>query len=279
MMAELINRKQLKADVKAMLTDAQVSARAMVALYLGIVLVLDLVETFTGDIGLLSTFISILTSLLALILGTGFTLYCMAIRRGERAEFLTLFDGFSFVGKIIALNIIMYFFVFLWSMLFIIPGIIATYRYRFAIYNLCENPGISPMEALDMSKRQTMGYKTQLFMLDMSYLGWTLLVSIPTGVYNLSLSQEMLMDTMAYAGVSTIAAMPVEVSITTALPVWSWVLISGLWRLLVSLFYYSNYQCVELGYFEIAKRTSGVGEGAAPRQDSWTNGPDNMGGF
>ena len=45
-------------------------------------------------------------------------------------------------------------------------GIVAAYRYRFALYNLYENPGIGVMEALDMSKRQTLGYKSQLFTLD-----------------------------------------------------------------------------------------------------------------
>jgi len=54
----------------------------------------------------------------------------------------------------------------------------------------------------------------------------------------------------------------------------------GLWQLAVAIFYLPTYQCVELGYFEIAKSTSGVGEGASPnRQDTWRNGPDDMGGF
>ena len=98
---------------------------------------------------------------------------------GRRAEYLTLFDGFSFVGKVILLNIVIYLFTFFWSLLFVIPGIIAAYRYRFALYNLYENPGIGVMEALNMSKQQTLGYKGQLFMLDLSYIGWLLLASLP----------------------------------------------------------------------------------------------------
>ena len=49
---------------------------------------------------------------------TGFA-YCMDIRRRERSEYAVLFDGFSFTGKIIALNIVINLFVFLWSMLFV----------------------------------------------------------------------------------------------------------------------------------------------------------------
>ena len=96
MMAALINRKQLKADMRALLADAQVSPKAMTALYLGITLLLNMLTYVSGDSGLLSTFVSILVSLVTLVLSSGFVLYCMAIRRGERAEFLTLFDGFSF---------------------------------------------------------------------------------------------------------------------------------------------------------------------------------------
>ena len=179
MTAELIDRKRLKEEVRELLSGAQVSPKAMTALYGLLLLFLNMVSAFAGDAGVLSTFVSILTGLLSIVLGAGFTLYCMAIRRNERAEYLTLFDGFSFVGKLIALTIVTYAFIWLWSMLFIIPGIIAAYRYRFAPYNLYENPGISVMEALDMSKRQTMGYKGQIFTLDLSYLGWTLLASLP----------------------------------------------------------------------------------------------------
>ncbi len=79
---------------------------------------------------------------------------------------MPLFDGFGFVGKIVLLNLVMAVFIALWSMLLIVPGIIATYRYRFALYNLCENPELGVMDALNMSKQQTRGYKLDLFVLD-----------------------------------------------------------------------------------------------------------------
>lgn len=276
MMAELIDRKQLKADARALLADAQVSPKGMVALYLGLNLALNLLASFSGGDGLLATFVNILTSLLSMVLGAGFVLYCMALRRGERAEYLTLFDGFSFVGKIVLLNIVMYLFTFLWSMLFVIPGIVAAYRYRFALYNLYENPGIGVMEALDMSKRQTLGYKSQLFVLDLSYIGWSLLGSVPAMVYAGAVYWDTFQTVLAYAGGTPLLT---ETTVYLGLPDWAWTLVIGLWSLAAALFYLAHYQCVELGYFETAKRTSGVGEGAAPRQDSAWSGPDGLGGF
>lgn len=280
MTAELIDRKRLKEEVRELLSDAQVPPRAMTALYGVLLLVLNMVSAFAGDSSVLSTFVTILTNLLAIVLGAGFAMYCMAIRRGERAEYLTLFDGFSFVGKLIALTIVTYAFIWLWSMLFVIPGIIAAYRYRFAPYNLYENPGISVMEALNMSKQQTMGYKGQLFTLDLSYLGWTLLASLPVMVETSMMYYGLFSSAYAYMS-GAAASMPTDFTVFTALPVWLWTLIAGLWSMAVSLFYLPNYQCVELGYFETAKRTSGVGEGTEPPAiNAWGgSGPDGLGGL
>lgn len=187
MMAQLIDRKHLKQEMKELLRSAQVSPRGMTCLYLALVLVLNLADSFMGlmNPGLLGTFISILTGLMSMVLASGFVMYCMAIRRGERAEYLTLFDGFSFVGKVILLNIVIYLFTFFWSLLFVIPGIIAAYRYRFAVYNLCENPEMGVMDAINMSKAQTVGFKWQLFVLDLSFLGWQILCGLTLGILSI----------------------------------------------------------------------------------------------
>lgn len=263
MMAELIDRRRLKAEVRELLRDAQVSPRGMAALYLGLAVVLNALDYLAGggdavvDRNLIGIFVYVLTLLLLTVLEAGFSLYCMAIRRGERAEYLTLFDGFSFVGKIIALELLQALFIFLWSMLFVIPGIVAGYRYRFALYNLCENPGIGPMEALDMSKRQTWGYKGQLFILDWSYFGWMLLATFPTlamAGYAINAAVQM-----AYGGNYfpwTLVVHPERLFI--------WTFLTGVWLFVVALFYRPNLQCVELGYFETAKRTSGVGLSPEP---------------
>ena len=279
MTAELIDRKKRKEEARELLSGAQVAPKAMTALYTGLLLVLNLVSAFTGE-GIISTFVSILTSLLSVLLGAGFAMYCMAIRRGERAEYLTLFDGFSFVGKLIALTIVTYAFIWLWSMLFVIPGIVAAYRYRFAPYNLYENPGISVMEALEMSKRQTMGYKGQIFALDLSYIGWTLLASLPAMVETGMLYYGMFSSYYDYM-TGAISVMPTDFTASVILPAWLWTLISGLWSMAVSLFYLPHFQCVELGYFETAKRTSGVGSGSEPPAIGAGHGagPDGLGGL
>lgn len=285
MTARNIDRPQLKAETKELLRSAQVNPRAMTALFLVLTLVLNMADYLAGGIGsgLPGTFVTVLTTLLGSILSAGFVLYCMAIRQGQRAEFLTLFDGFSLAGKIIGLSIVMAVFVFLWSMLFVVPGIIATYRYRFAMYNLLENPDLNILEALDMSKRQTYGYKGQLFVLDLSYLGWGLLASLPSIVEGVYLYLQILQDPVRFMSDPTQLIPLISSAFVMSLVIW-------VWSLAVQLFYLPNYQCVELGYFDIAKETSGVGAGAQPpRSDGWNgsqdggwngpDGPDDLGGY
>ena len=274
MMAQLIDRKQLKQEMKELLRSAQVNPRGMTCLYLALVLVLNLADSFMGLLnpGLLGTFVSILTGLMSMVLASGFVMYCMAIRRGERAEYLTLFDGFSFVGKVILLNIVIYLFTFFWSLLFVIPGIVAAYRYRFALYNLYENPGIGVMEALEMSKQQTLGYKGQLFLLDLSYTGWYLLASLP------SLIQVGYIYAAVFQDPGYFLADPTRVyALSLPLPLPVQVLLGCLWPLAVALFYLPVYQCTELGYFDIAKHTSGVSLSGAGGPDQPDDG--GWGGF
>jgi hypothetical protein len=66
-------------------------------------------------------------------------------------------------------------FIFLWSLLLIIPGIIKAYQYVFVPYILAENPDIEWRRALELSRRMTDGCKFDIFVLQLSFIGWYLL--------------------------------------------------------------------------------------------------------
>lgn len=209
----MLDRVQLKMEAKAITKNARVSAYLFTLLYLAIALALDgvdwlvsggtrndvvtYVENYMGvDVSVylnsplalpaaVSGFISIVVSLVTVVLSAGYILYALNVRKGLETPYSTMFDGFLFVGKIILLSIVQYIFIFLWSLLFIIPGIIAGYRYRFALYNLCENPEMGVMEAINMSKAQTRGHKWELFVLDLSWIGWSLLCALTLGILSI----------------------------------------------------------------------------------------------
>ena len=68
--------------------------------------------------------------------------------------------------------------VFLWSLLFMIPGIIKSYEYCMVPYILAENPQLSSKRAFELSRLMTKGEKWKIFVLDLSFIGWYLLGAI-----------------------------------------------------------------------------------------------------
>lgn len=73
-------------------------------------------------------------------------------------------------------------FIFLWSLLFIIPGVIKSYEYRMMPYILGETPNISKEEAFELSRIMMMGNKWNAFVLDLSFLGWYILNGLTFGI-------------------------------------------------------------------------------------------------
>lgn len=73
-------------------------------------------------------------------------------------------------------------FIFLWSLLLIVPGIIKSYQYFLVPYILSENPGLPWRRALDLSRTMTQGSKLRIFVLQLSFIGWYLLGMLALGV-------------------------------------------------------------------------------------------------
>ena len=73
-------------------------------------------------------------------------------------------------------------YIFLWSLLLIIPGIIKSYQYRYVPYILAEDTSLSAHEVLNKSKQMTMGHKWNIFVLDLSFILWHLLGLITFGI-------------------------------------------------------------------------------------------------
>ena len=130
--------------------------------------------------------INIALEIVMSIVSVGFTLFILNTVRGTNAAVGNLLDGFGFFWRIILLNLVTALFVLLWSLLLIVPGIIASYRYSMATYVLIDHPDYGIMDCIRESKRITDGRKGELFQLDLSFLGWFLLTSLPYVGYLIS---------------------------------------------------------------------------------------------
>lgn len=100
-------------------------------------------------------------------------------RRSIYEEKLSIGVVFDVVSKNLKSNISMcllrMLYIFLWGLLFYVPGIVKYYAYSQADYVKMEFPEVSASRAIEISKTMTMGYKGKLFYLDMSFLGWAIL--------------------------------------------------------------------------------------------------------
>ncbi len=73
-------------------------------------------------------------------------------------------------------------YIFLWSLLFVIPGIVKSYEYRFIPYLLAEYPQMDRQTAFAISREMTLGHKWEMFVLDLSFLGWYFLGLLACGI-------------------------------------------------------------------------------------------------
>ena len=112
----------------------------------------------------------------------GYLKYNVKLIRREYTNVADVFDGFSLFGKSLWLSIITGFFIYLWSLLFLIPGIIKSFSYSMAPYILAENPQMTAREALQASKDLMHGKKGQLFYLGLTFIGWFLLGAFSLGI-------------------------------------------------------------------------------------------------
>jgi len=104
------------------------------------------------------------------------------VNNRQTPEAKDAFSGFDDFWTAFKTTFLTGLFTFLWSLLFIIPGIIKGYSYSMAMYIVAENPGISALDAIDRSKKMMDGHKMELFVLYLSLYGWALLTVITLGI-------------------------------------------------------------------------------------------------
>jgi uncharacterized membrane protein len=100
----------------------------------------------------------------------------------DRPKIETIFSRFSYFGNALLLRLLMFIKIFLWTLLLIVPGIVASFRYALAPYLMAEHPDLTPTEAVEQSKQLMQGNKARLFWLKLSFIGWYLLSALTMGI-------------------------------------------------------------------------------------------------
>ena len=211
-------RQEIKRDKKLNMKNREGEFLVVTLVYLALITVLSLLSQFSSvGANLLGTFtgtyaftvlpVSILsfsiTILVIPVFQQGYRFYTRKLADNRPGFVRDLFAPFVDCRRIVKLQLWTLLFIFLWSLLFIIPGIIAFYRYRFAYYILMDHPEITAKDALSYSADLTKGYKWDLFVLDLSFLGWAMLTSLTFGILGLWITPyQMSVEAEAYKYIS-----------------------------------------------------------------------------
>ncbi|MBQ8893012.1 MAG: DUF975 family protein [Clostridia bacterium] len=115
-------------------------------------------------------------------LTVGWAIISLKVIRGEKFELVHLFDGFKNFVPAFLLGLVNSIFIALWSLLFVIPGIVKAYSYSMSYYILAEHPEMTQSEARKESMRIMQGNKWRLFCLEFSFIGWMILVLLTFGI-------------------------------------------------------------------------------------------------
>ncbi|MBQ4354412.1 MAG: DUF975 family protein [Clostridia bacterium] len=133
---------------------------------------------------LLILVITAVTAILGFIIGgagkLGYARFNLNLVDGREARIDDLFSQFHRLGAGFIMNLLTALYVFFWSLLFVIPGIIKTYSYAMTPYILSEHPEYTPNDAITLSRRMMDGNKFRLFCLRFSFIGWSILCSLPS---------------------------------------------------------------------------------------------------
>ncbi len=112
----------------------------------------------------------------------GYCAYLITVTRNKDSDFGKLLSGFNRFGDVCITGILKWLYTGLWSLLFVIPGIVKSYSYAMTMYIMQDHPELSGNDAITKSRRMMDGHKFDLFILDLSFIGWYLLGALTFGI-------------------------------------------------------------------------------------------------
>ena len=126
--------------------------------------------------------------LLGGVLQMGYADFLLKQHDGKETAFNDLFSKFDYFGTGFAQRFLRSLYTFLWSLLFIIPGIIKGYAYAMTPFIRAEHPELTASQAIRLSEDLMDGHKSDLFVLDLTFIGWNILVTLTWNLGNIALN-------------------------------------------------------------------------------------------
>ena len=164
---------------KILMANARDSLRGFWGLAIGALIIYFLVFCVLGLFPVIGT---IATYIIVGPMTVGGVRFTLSVSRREKPEIGQLFSGFDRFGTHLAAYLLQTLFVCLWTLLLIIPGIIAALSYSMTYFIIAEDSSISASEAITKSKKMMKGNKWKLSYLGFRFTGWFLLAMLTCGI-------------------------------------------------------------------------------------------------
>ena len=164
---------------KVLMANARDSLRGFWGLAIGALVIYVLVFCVLGCFPVIGT---IATYVIVGPMTVGGVRFTLAVSRKGKPEIGQLFSGFDRFGTHLAAYLLQTIFVALWTLLLIIPGIIAALSYSMTYFIIAEDSSISASDAITKSKKMMKGNKWKLSCLGFRFIGWFLLAMLTFGI-------------------------------------------------------------------------------------------------
>ena len=112
----------------------------------------------------------------------GFAIFSLSISRNQNPKLEQIFEGFKRFGTSLVAFILMSLFTLLWTLLLIVPGIIASLSYSMTFYIIADHSSMGAIETIKRSKKMMYGFKWKYLELQLRFLGWALLSILTLGI-------------------------------------------------------------------------------------------------
>ena len=112
----------------------------------------------------------------------GISGFFLCLARKQDAQLVQIFDGIKRFWVCLGTYLLVLIFILLWTLLLIIPGIMAAYSYAMVYFILAENDSIGPLEAIAKSKEMMLGNRWKLCCLSLRFWGWMMLCILTMGI-------------------------------------------------------------------------------------------------
>lgn len=136
----------------------------------------------------LSSVLGLVQFIIGGVIELGYAKYLLNQHDHREATLHDLFSQFDRFGAGFCQRFLRSLYTFLWGLLFIIPGIVASYSYAMTPYIMEDHPDMTASEAIAASKEMMDGHKGELFWLHLTFIGWSFLCALTMNLGNIALN-------------------------------------------------------------------------------------------